>query len=113
MGQRFKSLIEIINKKPDTVIIHTSTYSYYPTAYYLESNINLLLTKNPLSNDTVQFIGGQKSQIPENENSFWLVDSKKWVDYNEYKILEKEFNKFNVVESFFYGNVELKYLERN
>ncbi|MBI3396891.1 hypothetical protein HY045_00280 [Candidatus Woesebacteria bacterium] len=55
-------------------ILHTSILSYYSFAYYNSTFNNILITQNPLSEDTVGIIGGGTQGAVVNKPNTYLIE---------------------------------------
>lgn len=79
-GTKLKPIDKIIQQNRTITVAHTSTLTYYPLSFYSKNTQkHMLVTPNPLSPQTLHFIGGQTSNVNTRE-SLWLVDSEKWTD---------------------------------
>jgi len=112
-GEKLKSVYTIIKQDDISPIVHTSLVTYYSINYYSQGKQrNILLTNNPLSRLTVNYIGGGKQHIDNNMVTFWFVDTKKWVDKNEgMQTLEKIFKKFRTEKEYTIGIITVRYMK--
>ncbi len=93
-GERVKLIAQAITQKPKLPVLHTSVVTFYSLNYYLrDGRRNFLITQNPLSPETVEFIGGKKQNIDPKSNEFWLINTSKWVDTKEYDFVLRDLSK--------------------
>ncbi len=78
-GEDLKSVYKYLDTQPTSPIYHTSLLSYYSADFYLtQTTENQMITTNPLTKSTTQFIGGEKKSLNSLPQTFWLVDTNKW-----------------------------------
>ncbi|MBI2327838.1 glycosyltransferase family 39 protein [Candidatus Curtissbacteria bacterium] len=100
-GEKLKEASEITSQRSAKIIAHTSILTYYPFRYYLpEHRKNIMLTANPLTEKTVNLIGGQKESAG-NLNDFWLVEKRG----SEYTL-----DNFTQAEIFAIGDISVKFM---
>ena len=80
-GTRLKPLHNIVKENRSVTVAHTSLLTYYSLNYYSERNQkHILITQNPLSVQTLKFIGGEKQEVDPKSENLWLVDTQKWTE---------------------------------
>lgn len=113
-GENLKQIDKIIRSNPTATVAHTSLVTFYSTSYLAKSDYkNILVTTNPLSASTVNYIGGQKQIVDPKTTSMWLVDSPKWVDKNERSnILNVLTKNFTAKQTHQIGSLSISLLEK-
>lgn len=80
-GSKLKAVNDIVKEIPLITVAHTSLATYYSLNYYSKGNQkHILTTQNPLSAETLKYIGGQKQEADKYASALWLVDTEKWAD---------------------------------
>lgn len=113
-GEPLEKIAQITMSKPDIPIIHTSLATYYPIDFYNGRNQQqLLITKNPLQAQTLNFIGGKQEKISKNLQKIWFIDYPKWTEEESYKNAESDiFLNYNVKQSLHLNNINIYYMEK-
>ncbi|MBI4058001.1 glycosyltransferase family 39 protein [Candidatus Microgenomates bacterium] len=113
-GTPLKAIYSIIQKDQNIPVAHTSTTTLYSLNYYTQGKqTHMLITPNPLSSQTVSFIGGQQEKIDPNILSLWLVDTPKWTQEKDYSLAKKEiFANFALEKSYTVDKITVSYLRR-
>ena len=97
-GTRLKPIDAIIKNSRSVPVAHTSLLTFYSLNYYSQGNQkHILITQNPLSAETLKFIGGQKQDVNVSTSQLWLVDTEKWTEKDSRKTaLQTLFNNYEV-----------------
>ena len=113
-GTKLKPILEVVRRDTNAPIVHTSLLTLYSTRYYTgDVQKNLLITKNPLSRETLKFIGGEKEEIASDSKELWLVDTKKWADEKEREnAIQRLYTIFSVQKYYQIDNINVSYLKR-
>lgn len=113
-GGKIKPIYNIVNSDKNVPIYNTSVYTFYSLGYYTGGKQqNILITTNPLSPQTVNYIGGQKQPI-DNYETVWFIDTPKWVDQEEYQETKsKIFSKYQTVDTHTVGEITIHYMRAN
>lgn len=113
-GTRLKPLYNIIQKNQTVPVAHTSLLTYYSLNYYSQGNQkHILITQNPLSKETLKFIGGQKQEVNTNTSQLWLVDSEKWTEKeNRKNALKIIFDTYSVEKNYKVDRISVSLLKR-
>ena len=112
-GTRLKPIEEIVRRDRSVAVAHTSVLTYYSLDYYSKgAQKQVLITKNPLSPETLDYIGGQASNVGGEVDKMWLVDVEKWAGEDYRKKLGQLFEKFEAVEKYQVGEARVWLLER-
>lgn len=113
-GTRLKPLNNIVKENPSITVAHTSLVTYYSLDYYSQGNQkHILITQNPLSVETLKFIGGQKQQLNVNPPQLWLVDTEKWTEVKDRKnALKIIFDTYSVEKTYKVDRITVSLLKR-
>lgn len=113
-GEKLKTVVEITAQDRNSLVAHTSLHTFYSTNFYTrQEQKNVLITQNPLAENTVRLIGGEKTEIDKNVESFWLVDSEKWVNKKVYSDTKMSILKqFEIKKEYQLGSISVLYLKR-
>ena len=97
-GTKLKPIYNIVNQDRSSSVAHTSLLTYYSLNYYSQGNQkHILITQNPLSTETVKFIGGEMQEVDPKSDNLWLVDTEKWTEKDSRKTaLQTLFNNYEV-----------------
>lgn len=110
-GTDFKSISEVIRRKPASVL-HSSVFSFYSLSYYLPAHKHYLITSNPLVSETIYNIGGRKYNVKNlYDSEFWLIDTQIWVDKKEYEAVRQTINSFSVEKILQTNGVDINYIK--
>ena len=111
-GEKLKKIDAIARANQKVPVLHASTTTYYSTNFYAKGDYaNFLITKNPLSYQTVEFIGGKKKELA-NFAEFLFVDTPKWVDQKDYQNTKREiFYRYNTIRSYKINDITVYYME--
>lgn len=74
-------------------ILHTSVLTYYSFAYYNNTFNNILITQNPLSEETVNVIGGSTQKAVVNKPNTFLIEVVNGTDPGQLANINKELIK--------------------
>lgn len=113
-GERLKPAYEIVNQNQEYPVAHTSLLTYYSLSYYSHAKQpQLLITHNPLSSHTLNFIGGHKQEIKKDMLYIWLVDTKKWAEASDRAIaLRKILNTYSVEKTYKIDRISVSLLKQ-
>jgi len=113
-GTRLKPIDAIIKNSRSVPVAHTSLLTYYSLNYYSQGNQkHILITQNPLSVETLRFIGGQKQEVDPKSDRLWLVDTEKWTDTKDREAnLKKVFSTYHVEKTYKVDRISVKLLKR-
>ncbi len=112
-GERIEDVYHIVKQKSDVPIAHTSFFTYYPLVYYSQNaQINILLTQNPLSQDTTRFISGQRQGIAKHWEQFFLINIQKGAGTDYGIVLNDIYKQYTVVKSESVGKIVVELLKR-
>lgn len=117
-GDRSKSVFEIV-KTENAPIAHTSVTTYYSVRYYMEEDNldesqNFLITKNPLSQLTQTYVGGNKNDAIPNTTSLWIVNNDRWEGQKEEhrEAIGKLLSKYFIDRTYKLDNIFVIHLKR-
>ena len=72
-----------------------------------------MITKNPLNEKTVKYIGGSQQKIKKSIDDLWLIDDQNWQPQDKEKALKDIENFFSPKEKYFFDSVSVTYLTRH
>lgn len=111
-GTPIRPIVEVLKQSADIPIAHMSSITYYSTKFYLLNQPQILLTTNPYSERTRNYLGS-KQTLEMVESQYWLVDTKSWVNVDERRSqLEYVNNHFEILKEFFLSEVSVKLVKR-
>lgn len=113
-GTKLKPVFDVVKQEKSAPVAHTSLLTFYSLNYHSQGEQkNILITQNPLSSETLKYIGGQTKDVEENTNNLWLVDTQKWVDKSDYeRSLSKVYKDFSIRTIYEVDDIKINYLER-
>lgn len=113
-GTRLKPIDSIVKNNRSIPVAHTSLLTYYSLDYYSQGNQkHILITPNPLSLETLKFIGGQKQEVNKNMSQLWLVDSEKWAGKKDREnALKIIFDTYSVEKMYKVDKISVSLLKR-
>lgn len=113
-GTKLKPVNSIIKTSQNIPVAHTSLLTYYSLDYYSQGNQkHILITQNPLSIETLRFIGGQKQEVNVNMSQLWLVDTEKWTETNDREnAIKTVSDAYSVEKTYKIDNISVILLKR-
>lgn len=134
-GERIKNAYMLTKENLSAPIYHTSLATYYSFDYYSQKDFvysqksfaysqeisahtkglqkNILLTPNPLSSSTTDYIGGKTQKVDNNLQYFWLVDIDKWTSIKDRLNALKEISSnYKIIETINSDEITVYQLEK-
>ena len=112
LGNNLKK-IALLTSSKNIPVANLSITTYYPLSHLNKNQSNILITKNPLNEKTVKYIGGPQQKIEKSINNLWLIDDQNWQPHDKETALKDIENSFSPEEKYLFGSVSVTYLTRN
>lgn len=112
LGNDLKKIASLTSSK-NIPVANLSITTYYPLSYLNKNRATILITKNPLNEKTVTYIGGSQQEIDKSIKDLWLIDDQNWKPQDKEKVLKDIENFFSPKEKYLFDSVSVTHLTRH